>query len=89
MIGWALTAVIAALAGYAVGWLHFRSLQGVAERMIAGDLTAVALQLARLAGVATFLYLCSRWGAQALLPAAAGLFVGRANVLAQARRRAR
>ena len=89
MTPWATTAALCAacaLAGFAAGWLHFRSLQWLAARMIAGDPAAAALQLARLAAVAAFLYLCARGGAGALLSAATGLFAERALVLAQTRK---
>ncbi|MHC0053931.1 N-ATPase subunit AtpR [Actibacterium sp. D379-3] len=73
---------LAALAGCAVGWLHFRSLRGLAHRMLAGQPSAVALQLARMAGLGLFLYLCA-WGggAAVLLAGACGVLVGRALVL--------
>ncbi len=85
MSAWAAVCGGCAAAGIAVGWVHFRSLQWLAERMMRGDLAAAGLQLARLAAVAAFLYLCARGGAAALLSAAAGLFAGRAIVLTQAK----
>ena len=85
MSGWALT-TLCATAGFAVGWLHFRSLRWLAARIVGGDPTAAALQWARLAAVAAFLYFCARGGAAPLLAAAAGLWVGRALALAQGRR---
>ncbi|MBC57211.1 MAG: hypothetical protein CL814_09755 [Confluentimicrobium sp.] len=74
-------AVLAALAGTLVGWLHFRSLRAVTERLVAGQLSAVALQMARIAALALFLYVCARFGAVPLLTGAAGIMAGRAIVL--------
>jgi len=41
--------LVAALAGYGVGTVHFRSLAPVTDMMLAGRMLAVVLQLARLA----------------------------------------
>jgi hypothetical protein len=82
-------AVLAALAGTLVGWLHFRSLRAVTERLVAGRLSAVALQLTRFAALALFLYVCARFGAVPLLAAAAGVMAGRAIVLRRQHRSAK
>lgn len=79
-------ALVAALAGVAVGWAHFRSLRMVTERIVAGRLSAVALQLARLALLTLFFVLCARFGALPLVAAAAGVLAGRAAVLRHAER---
>lgn len=81
-------AALAAPAGVAAGWLHFRSLLRVSECLAAGDLKAVVLQVVRFIALGLFFYLCVRMGATALLSAAAGLWVGRSLVLRQARKEA-
>ena len=82
----ALLALPAFAAGYAAGMLHFRSLALVASRMVEGRLSAVALQLGRLAALGVFLWLCALAGPEVLIAAAAGLLLGRARVLREARR---
>ncbi|WP_323772332.1 hypothetical protein [Antarctobacter sp.] len=77
----AVIAVLAALAGLLVGLLHFWSLRLVADRLVAGQMSAVVLQMARLVGLALFLYLCTWFGALALLGAGVGVMCGRAVVL--------
>ncbi|EIE48998.1 hypothetical protein AL036_19785 [Salipiger aestuarii] len=79
-------ATLAALAGVGAGYLHFRSLRLVAVRLAAGQMRAVALQMARMTGLALFLYLCARLDTWALIGAAAGVSVGRAWVLRAARK---
>lgn len=71
-------------AGYGAGLLHFRTLETVAERFIRGQLSAVALQLLRLAVLALFLWLVARLGALALIAATAGIVLARSRVLARA-----
>ena len=83
-----LIVLIASLAGTGAGWLHFRSLRSLADRIVGGDRRALALQLLRLGGMAGFLVLAAQGGAFALLAAAAGVFVGRWLVLRAARREA-
>jgi hypothetical protein len=73
--------LLAAPAGAVMGWLHFRSLRAVTERLVAGRLSAVVLQMARLAALTLFLYLCARFGAVPLLAAAAGVMTGRTIAL--------
>lgn len=80
--GWA---IIAAVAGLGLGWLHFASLARVADWLLAGRLAAVALQLARFALLGGFLFLCSRGGALVLLAGAAGVLSARVLVLRRAR----
>ena len=70
--------------GYAAGLLHFRSLKAVARRLASGDLTAIALQLGRLALLGAVLFVLALYGAQALLAGAAGVLLARRRVLAQA-----
>ena len=74
-------AFAAALAGLAAGWLHFRSLQALSARIVAGEKRAIVLQLARLVMLGLFLFLCTRGGALVLLAGALGVFAGRALVL--------
>lgn len=81
----ALWAIPAALAGFALGWLHFASLSRVTDMLVAGRMSAVLLQLARLAVLAGFLILCARAGAWVLIAGAAGVLTARAFVLRGAR----
>jgi len=76
---------VAALAGYGIGTVHFRSLARVADMMLAGRMIAVVLQLARLAVLAGFLILAALAGPGPLIAAAAGVLVARARVLKAAR----
>ncbi|GAB4363745.1 MAG: hypothetical protein Kow0026_28430 [Oricola sp.] len=69
--------------GFGAGLLHFRSLRAVARRFVAGDWTAVLLQVARLALLAALLYLLARLGAQVLVAGAAGIVLARRRVLLQ------
>lgn len=71
------------VAGFVAGLLHFRSLQAVARRFVAGDWTAAILQIARLALLGVLLYLFARMGAQVLLAGAAGILLARRRVLSQ------
>ncbi|WP_252737762.1 ATP synthase subunit I [Citreicella sp. C3M06] len=79
-------ALLAALAGVLAGYLHFKSLRAVSDRLASGQLLAVAIQIARLVAMALFLYLCARLGTPALLGAGAGVLIGRALVLRAARK---
>ncbi len=79
-------AVLAALAGAGAGYLHFRALRGLADQLALGRVWGAALQAARFAGLALFLYGCARLGPLALIAAAAGLLAGRALVMRQVRR---
>ena len=74
----------AALAGGAIGWLHFASLARVSELFVAGRIAAVGLQLARFAILGAFLFLCARGGAGVLIAAAAGVLAARAAVMKRA-----
>lgn len=76
---------VAALAGYGIGTVHFRSLARVADMMLAGRTIAVVLQLARLAVLAGFLILAALAGPGPLIAAAIGVLVARARVLKAAR----
>ena len=82
--GWVLALPALGL-GYLAGLLHFRSLALVADRLVAGDLTAVALQCGRLAALGGFLWLLVLLGAVPLVAATAGLLLARSRVLAGAR----
>ena len=87
MSGALLPGLLAAVAGMAAGWLHFRSLRPVTDRLLRGELSAVALQVGRLALLAGFLILCTRAGPGPLLGAAAGVMAGRALALRQEKAR--
>ena len=78
-----LIAVLAA--GYGAGLLHFTSLEAVARRMIGGRLSAVALQIGRLAALGLFLWLLARLGTAELLAGTVGILLARSRVLARAR----
>jgi hypothetical protein len=80
---WFASIVIGLAIGFAAGLLHFRSLKSVARRLANGDLTAIVLQLGRLALLGAVLFLMALYGAQALLAGAAGVFFARRRVLAQ------
>ena len=80
---WFASIVIGLAIGFAAGLLHFRSLKSVARRLANGDLTAIMLQLGRLALLGAVLFLMALFGAQALLAGAAGVFFARRRVLAQ------
>lgn len=81
-------AVLAGLAGFAAGWLHFASLAQVTRLFLQGRLAAVWLQLARLALLAGVLFLCARGGAPMLIAAGTGLALARLLVLRRAARQA-
>ncbi len=74
-------AVFAALAGYAGGVAHVRSLRRVTALLLEGRLSAVALQLARFAALGAFLFICALAGPPVLICGAAGILVGRARTL--------
>ncbi|WP_028028448.1 ATP synthase subunit I [Gemmobacter nectariphilus] len=80
-----LITILAALAGGGLGALHFLTLRRVSDMLLNGRLVAVGLQLARLAVMALFLWLCARAGAAPLLAGAAGVLAGRAIVLRRVR----
>jgi N-ATPase, AtpR subunit len=81
-------ALIPLLAGIVVGWLHFTSLRAVSRLLVEGRLSAIVLQVARLAASGLFLYACARFGALQLAAGLAGMMVGRAIALRSARREA-
>ncbi|MCA8879425.1 MAG: hypothetical protein KDA73_05555 [Rhodobacteraceae bacterium] len=78
-------ALCAALAGLGAGWVHFSSLRGVADRIVAGQLGALGWQLLRLALLGGFLWICAQGGAAVLLAAACGILAGRVLVLRRVR----
>lgn len=81
---WIVSAFVGLAIGYVAGLAHFRTLKGVARRLAAGEMSAVFLQLGRLALLGGLLFLLALWGAQVLLPGAAGVLLARRRVLAQA-----
>ena len=76
-----LLALLAGLAGIGIGWLHFSSLERVAEMIVAGRLAAIGLQLGRLALLGAILWLFAQAGALVLLAGAVGVLVGRMIVM--------
>ncbi|MCP1335071.1 N-ATPase subunit AtpR [Futiania mangrovi] len=81
-----LLTLLAGVAGFAAGWLHFRTLLPLTERILERDWRAVGLQVLRLALLAGFLVLCAQAGLFPLLAAAAGVFAARAMVIRKVRR---
>jgi hypothetical protein len=77
----ALRVLVALAAGYCAGLLHFRTLAWVAERLVAGRLSAVGLQVARMAALTIFLWLCALAGDAVLIAGAAGVMLGRTRAL--------
>lgn len=73
--------LLAASAGLALGWLHFRSLAQVTRLLVAGRAAGIALHAARWLLLVALLVLCARAGAGALLVAAAGVMGARAIAL--------
>ena len=73
--------LLAVAAGYGAGLLHFRSLAKVAQGLLAGRLSAVGLQVARMAALGAFLAACALAGAAVLIAGAAGVLLGRAHAL--------
>lgn len=71
----------ALVAGAVAGWAHFMSLRRVADLFTEGRMSAVALQLGRLAALGVFLWLCTRGGAAVLIAGALGILLGRAVAL--------
>ena len=80
-----LFAILAGLAGLGAGWLHFASLEWVANRIVEGRLSAVGLQLGRLVLLVGILFLFAKGGALVLLAGTAGILLGRIIVLRGAR----
>lgn len=77
--------IMAAFAGFALGWIHFASLSRVADLFVAGRLSAVALQVARLAALGAFFWIGAQQGAVTLIAGAAGVLAARQLVLRRAR----
>ena len=50
-------ALLAGLAGLGAGWLHFASLEWVANRIVEGRLSAIGLQLGRIVLLGGILFL--------------------------------
>ena len=82
---WLLLSIIAIGVGYVAGTLHFRSLEAVASRLLAGEMSAVLLQVGRLAALGGLFWLFALVGAPALIAGAGGVLVARARVLARFR----
>ena len=78
-------ALLAGLAGLGAGWLHFASLEWVANRIVEGRLSAIGLQLGRIVLLGGILFLFAQGGALVLIAGAAGILLGRAIVLKGAR----
>ncbi|RDI18200.1 F1-F0 ATPase (N-ATPase) AtpR subunit [Pseudacidovorax intermedius] len=76
-LGW----LLAAAAGMALGWLHFRSLASVTRLLVAGRAAGVALHVGRWLLLVALLLLCARTSTGALLAATAGVMGGRAIAL--------
>jgi hypothetical protein len=86
LITWMLPGLLGAGGGYFAGLVHFKSLKSVADRLVAGDMTAVALQFLRFAALsAALLSMVVLGGAIALLAATAGLMLAKWGVLASER----
>jgi hypothetical protein len=83
---WLVLPLVALAVGYVIGLLHFRSLEGVVRRVISGDISAVLLQIVRLAGLGVVLWLFALIGASVLLAGAVGVLLARARVLVRYRR---
>ena len=77
--------VMVLAAGYLAGLVHFSTLETVARRIVGGQLSAVALQIGRLAALGLFLFLLARLGAAELLAGGAGILLARSRVLARVR----
>ena len=82
---WLIVAGLGFGLGFVVGVLHFRSLEFVVQGLVAGRLSAVALQIARLAALGLVLWLLARLGALALIAGTVGLLVAKARVVGRAR----
>jgi len=67
--------------GTAAGWLHFRSLRIVSDKLVKGEFSAIALQLARVAMLAAGLGRAALGGAWPLIGTARGIMVGRQIVI--------
>lgn len=76
-------AALGLTAGTAAGWLHFRSLRLVSEKLMRGEFSAIALQLARFAGLGLLLVLAALGGAGTLIATAIGVMIGRHLVLSR------
>jgi hypothetical protein len=61
--------------------LHFKTLRLVSDRLLQGDMSAVALQLGRFAVLGMALFGLTKLGAVPLLAAAAGLIFARGRVV--------
>jgi hypothetical protein len=64
-----------------LGVLHFKTLRLVSDRLLQGDMSAVALQLGRFAVLGMALFGLTKLGAVPLLAAAAGLIFARGRVV--------
>jgi hypothetical protein len=73
--------VIGLAAGFMLGLVHFRTLRLVSDRLVQGDITAIALQLGRFVVLAVALFGLAKLGAVPLLAAMAGIIVARGRVV--------
>jgi F1F0 ATPase subunit 2 len=71
------------LAGLVAGQVHFWSLNIVTRRLVAGDMSAVVLQLLRFVVLGTALYGLASIGALVLISAAFGILLARSRVLSK------
>ena len=78
-------AVMGALAGLAAGWLHFASLERVVAMIVQGRLSAIGLQIARIAALGCMLWLFARGGGLILVAGVAGILADRSLALRRAR----
>lgn len=79
--GLAAALVLGLIAGFVLGVLHFKTLRLVSDRLVQGDMCAVALQLGRFALLGLALFGLAKLGAVPLLAATAGLLVARGRVV--------
>ena len=79
---WLFLPLVTFAVGYIAGMVHFRSLEAIVHRLVAGELTAVFLQIGRLAALGVVLWLFALLGAPELIAGACGVLFARARVIA-------
>ncbi|WP_347311803.1 N-ATPase subunit AtpR [Defluviimonas sp. SAOS-178_SWC] len=82
---WLVLPLVAFGIGYIAGAVHFRALEGIARRIVAGDLRAIALQVGRMVLLGAMLAVLALIGAPTLIAGAAGVLLARARVLSRTR----
>ncbi len=80
---WRLLPLVAFVGCYPVGLVFFGSLRRVAEGLIAGRMSAVALQLGRFAALGLVLWGLALLGPLSLIAGTAGALVAQRRVLAK------